>query len=197
MAISDLELNHDEDYRNLIKAVIETAIVDYTKLQHPLNRNKKYLNEGFLSAVEMFFDENYKFEAFTSIQSESPLTTKDMLSIMVNSTEVNMEKTKQYVIDESINYWWTKNFHDIKIPSKIIIYGKTWFIHNAQKQYIDYEKQHLYIPLKTNKADRIYFDLILQIILKEANIDLLPEDFQTLHKVFYLFLKVNNAFSTK
>lgn len=197
MAISDLELNHDEDYRQLIKAVIETAVVDYTKLQHPLNRNKKYLNEGFLSAVEMFFDENYRFEAFTSIQSESPLTTKDMLSIMVNSTEVNMEKTKQHVIDESINYWWTKNFHDIKIPSKIIIYGKTWFIHNSQKQHIDYKKQHLYIPLKNNKADRIYFDLILQVILTEANLDISKEDFKTLHKVFYLFLKVNNAFSTK
>jgi hypothetical protein len=197
MPISDLELNHDEDYRQLIKAVIETAIVDYTKLQHPLNRTKKYLDEGFLSAIDMFFDDSFTFESFTSIENESPLTTADMLCIMINSTEVDMIQTKQHVIDESINYWWTKNFHDIKIPSKIVVYGKTWFVHNAQKQHIDYDKNHLYLPLKSNKADRMFFDLVLQVILKEADINISKADFKKLHKVFYLFLKVNNAFSTK
>lgn len=197
MTISDLELNHDEDYRQLIKAVIETAIVDYTKLQHPLNRNKKYLDEGFLSAIEMFFDENFRFESFTSIENEIPLSTEDMLCIMVNSNEVNMKETRQHVIDESINYWWTKNFHDIKVPSKIVVYGKTWFVHNAQKQHIDYDKNQIYLPLKSNKADRVFFDCILKIILAEANLNISDKDFKKLHKIFYLFLKVNNAFATK
>ena len=29
------ELNHDEDYIRLIKAVVDSAITDYVKLAHP------------------------------------------------------------------------------------------------------------------------------------------------------------------
>ena len=197
MPISELDLDNDPDYRFLINAVIENAIVDYTKLQHPLNRNKKYLNEGFISSVQMFFDDEFTFDAFRSMESNEPLDIKDMLSIMTNSTDIDINKTKQFVIDESINYWWTKNFHDIKVPSKLIIYGKTWFVHNAQKDHIDFQKNRLYLPIKSNKADRIFFKLVLNIFLKEADITLSKKDFNQLHKIFYLFLKVNNAFSKK
>ena len=197
MPISELDLDNDPDYRFLINAVIENAIVDYTKLQHPLNRNKKYLNEGFISSVQMFFDDEFTFDAFRSMENNEPLNIKDMLSIMTNSTDIDIKKTKQFVIDESINYWWTKNFHDIKVPSKLIIYGKTWFVHNAQKEHIDFENNRFYLPIKNNKADRIFFKLILNVFLKEADITLSKKDFNQLHKIFYLFLKVNNAFSKK
>ena len=49
-----------------------------------------------------------------------------------------MERTKQFIIDDSVNYWWTKNFHDIKFPSKIIIAGKVWFVNNSQREHIDF-----------------------------------------------------------
>lgn len=197
MPISELDLDNDLDYRHLINAVVENAIVDYTKLQHPLNRNKKYLNEGFLSSVEMFFDDEFRFDAFRTMDGDEPLSIKDMLSIMTNSTDVDLNKTKQYVIDQSIDYWWNKNFHDVKLPSKLIIYGKTWFVHNSQKEFIDFNKNHFYLPIKNNKSDRIFFKLVLKVFLNEANIELSKEEFNSLHKIFYLFLKVNNAFSKK
>ena len=197
MSLSDVELDHDPDYIELVKAVITNAITDYTKLQHPLNRDKKYLEEGFLSAIEMFFDENFCFHAFTSFETGKNLKTKDLLSIMGNSTDVNMERTKQFIIDDSVNYWWTKNFHDIKFPSKIIIAGKVWFVNNSQREHIDFIKNKLYLPIKKTGSDRIFFKLILTIMLKESNIDLDEKDFMNFHKVFYLLLKVNNAFSTK
>jgi hypothetical protein len=197
MPISELDLDNDPDYRHLINAVVENAIVDYTKLQHPLNRNKKYLNEGFLSSVEMFFDDEFRFDAFRTMDGDEPLSIKDMLSIMTNSTDVDLNKTKQYVIDQSIDYWWNKSFHDVKLPSKLIIYGKTWFIHNSQKEFIDFNKNHFYLPIKNNKSDRIFFKLVLKVFLHEANIELTKQEFNSLHKIFYLFLKVNNAFSKK
>jgi hypothetical protein len=197
MSLSDIELNHDPDYKELVKAVINNAVTDYTKLQHPLNREKKYLKEGFLSAVEMFFDEKFSFHAFTSFETGKNLTTKDLLSIMGNSTDVNLDKTKDFIIKESINYWYDKNFHDIKIPSKIVIYGKVWFINNSQKNYIDFQKNKLYLPIKKIGSDRIFFNLVLKVMLAESNIVLSEEDFINFHKVFYLLLKVNNAFSTK
>lgn len=194
--LTDEELNHDPDYIRLIKGVIENAMTDYCKLQHPKNRNKKYLEEGFLSAIAMFFDEDFEFLAFTSFDDDSkPLKTKDLLSILLKTKKVSMNKAKQHVIDNSIEYWFNKNFNDIKIPSKITIAGKVYFIHNyAKEPFVDYEKNKIYLKIKEIGSDRFFLKLCLEIILKECSIDLNKERIELLFKYFYLFLKVNNAF---
>ncbi len=188
------ELNHDEDYIRLIKAVVDSAITDYVKLAHPKNRNKKYLQQCYLNAIAMFFEDDYKLESFTCLLEEQPLSTKELLSILISTPGVSMDKARQHVISESNKYWWEKNFNDITIPSSLSIYGKTYFTHNAANGYIDYNKNHIYVPLKKVGSDRLFFKLCLEIILNEVEITLDEDTFQKLHKVFYLFLKVNKAF---
>jgi len=188
------ELNHDEDYRRIIKAVITSAITDYTKLAHPKNRNKKYLQQSYLNSINMFFDDNYRFEAFTSLLTEEPLTTKDLIAILISNKGVSMEKARQHAIEESVRYWWEKNFHDIKIPPAINIYGTVYSVHTASTEHIDYKKNKIYLPIKRTGSDRAFFKLCLTIILKKSDIELSEEDFNAIHKVFYLFLKINDAF---
>lgn len=188
------ELDHDEDYKRIVKAVIDSSITDYVKLAHPKNRNKKYLEQTFLNAIEVFFDDSYKFEAFVSIVDQLPLSTKDLISIMISNSGVSMDKTRQHVINESIKYWWEKNFNDISIPSSINIFGKVYFIHNASTEHIDLDKNKIFLPIKKTGSDRIFFKLCLKVILIESGIQLEEETFNKLHKVFYLFLKINNAF---
>jgi hypothetical protein len=188
------ELDHDEDYKRIVKAVIDSSITDYVKLAHPKNRNKKYLEQTFLNAIEVFFDDSYKFEAFVSIVDQLPLSTKDLISIMISNSGVSMDKTRQHVINESIKYWWEKNFNDISIPSSINIFGKVYFIHNASTEHIDLDKNKIFLPIKKTGSDRIFFKLCLKVILIESGIELEEETFNKLHKVFYLFLKINNAF---
>ena len=188
------ELNHDEDYKRIIQAVINSGITDYTKLSHPKNRNKKYLQQSYLNSIDMFFDDNYRFEAFTSLLTEKPLATKDLIAILISNKGVSMKKTRQYAIEESIRYWWEKNFHDITIPASINIYGVVYSVHIASTEYIDYENNRLYLPIKKMGSDRIFFKLCLKVILKEAEIELEEEQFDKLQKVFYLFLKINDAF---
>ena len=192
--IDEEELNHDEDYKRIVKAVIDSSITDYVKLSHPKNRNKKYLEQTFLNSVSVFFDDSYTFEAFTSIVNQLPLTTKDLISIMISNSGVSMSKTRQHVVNESIRYWWEKNFNDISIPSSINIFGKVYFVHNASTEHIDLEKNKIFFPIKNTGSDRIFFKLCLKIILTESGISLEEETFNQLHKVFYLFLKINNAF---
>lgn len=192
--IDEEELDHDEDYKRIVKAVIESSITDYVKLAHPKNRNKKYLEQIFLNAIEVFFDDSYKFEAFVSIVDQLPLSTKDLISIMISSSGVSMDKARQHVINESIKYWWEKNFNDISIPSSINIFGKVYFIHNASTEHIDLDKNKIFLPIKKTGSDRIFFKLCLKVILIESGIELEEETFNRLHKVFYLFLKINNAF---
>ena len=193
--MDDFESDSNIDYKNLIKAVVENAVVDYVKLQHPKNRLKKYLKEAFQSAEQMFFDPEYTFEAFYSQDTQKYLNTKDLISIMIDSSNVSLEKTKQHVIDKSIEYWWEKNFHDFKVPSKFTLVGKVWHVHNAQLQKIDYENLRVYLPLKKAGVDRLYIKSVLSILLQELNIDLSESDFNNLYKFLYLFLKINDAFN--
>lgn len=185
----------ETDYKVLIKAVVDNAITDYVKLQHPKNRDKKYLKEGFLTSVDMFFDPDYRFLSFVSQETNANLTTEELLKIMIDSNKVSLQKTKDHIIKKSIDYWWEKSFHNLKVPSKVIIMGKVWFTHNAKVLKVNYKKNHIYLPIKNNGSDKLFYTAVLQIILSEIDLQILDEDFDNLLKAFYLFLKVNNAFS--
>lgn len=192
---------HDEyysldDYKKLIKAVIDNAISDYCKLQHPKNRNKKNLNEDFLTAVDLFFDPTFEFDSFTSEVNDGNLTTQEVLSIMLDSDSIDIHHAQKHVINKSIDYWWDKNFHDIKIPNSFVIAGKVWRTQNSPNNiYIDWQNQRLYLPLKKRGSDRVFFKQTLEILLKESEITLNEKDLDNFYKLFYLFLKVNDAFT--
>lgn len=194
--LTDEELNHDPDYIRLIRAVVENAMTDYCKLQHPKNRSKKYLEEGFLSSIAMFFDKEYKFLAFTSFNDDTkPLKTKELLSILLKSKNINMENARKHIINNSMDYWFDKNFNDIGIPSKVIIVGKVYFLHQYLKEpFVDFLTNKIYLNKTKIGADRSFFKICLEIILKESEIVLTEKEFNNLFKFFYLFLKVNEAF---
>lgn len=194
MALSELDLKHDDEYKSLIEAVIKAAKVDYIKLAHPARRNKKYLIHDYQTSIDMFFDDKFTFENFLSYESQEPLSLKELLIVMLGSSSVSLDKTKQHILDETIKYWWTKNFHDLKVPSKINILGKVYSVHNASKEFIDYDRNKLYLNIKKQNKDRIFIKLCLEIILKESDINLEEQQFQNLFKVLYLFLKINGAF---
>jgi hypothetical protein len=194
--LTDEELNHDPDYIRLIRAVVENAMTDYCKLQHPKNRSKKYLEEGFLSSIAMFFDQEYKFLAFTSFNDDTKsLKTKELLSILLKSKNINMENARKHIINNSMDYWFNKNFNDLKIPSKVIIVGKVYFLHQYSKEpFVDFSTNKIYLNKKEIGIDRSFFKICLEIILKESEINLTDKEFKKLFKFFYLFLKVNEAF---
>tara|TARA_Y100000592_G_C5475349_1_gene321966 strand:- start:3489 stop:4082 length:594 start_codon:yes stop_codon:yes gene_type:complete len=194
MAISELDLKHDDEYKSLLEAVVKAAKVDYIKLAHPARRNKKYLVHDYQTSIDMFFDKNFTFENFLSYETQEPLSLKELLIVMLGSASVSIDKTKQHILDETIKYWWTKNFHDLKVPNQINILGKVYSIHNASTSHIDYKTFKIYINLKKQNKDRDFINLCLQIILKESNINLEQEDFNKLFKILYLFLKINGAF---
>lgn len=194
MAISELDLKHDDEYKSLIEAVVKAAKVDYIKLAHPARRNKKYLIHDYQTSIDMFFNENFTFENFISYDSEEPLSLKELLIVMLGSSSVSVNKTKQHILDETIKYWWTKSFHDLKVPNQVNILGQVYSVHNASKEYIDYEQNKIYLSIKKENKDRIFIKLCLEIILKNIDINLEENQFKDLYKALYLFLKINGAF---
>jgi len=192
-----MKYDSSEDVKKIMRAVLEAAATDYIKLQHKKNRNKTFLEESFNNSVDLFFDDTYTFESFVDDEDDSiHLSTRDLLINILNTTQVNMEQIRNNIISDSIDYWWNKNFHDIKIPEKISISGKVYSIINSPKNhYIDYENNRIYCPVKKKGADRIYLKLCLKIILLESNINLSDSELDSLFKHFYLFLKINSAFN--
>jgi len=194
----DDDLEALEDYKTLVTAVINYSITSYVKMQHPLNRKRKPEQEDFLLTLDVFYDPEYRFEHFLNLETNESMSTLEMLSLMIGGAKASMKKAQDHVVQQSIDYWWEKNFHDITFPTEITLAGKVWrLIHSPKNQYIDWENLRIYCPLKGRSSDRLIFKSLLQIILKEIHLDLSEEDFLKLHKFFYLFLKVNNAFPKK
>jgi hypothetical protein len=191
------DIDPDDDYEKLLKVVLDAALVDFIKLQHPKNRNKKYLEEALDTSVELFFDPDFRFEYF--FHQDDPqrkYSLKEVLIKLLNTRRISMEKVKQHVVDESISYWWEKNFHDIKIPAKINLAGKVFYIVNSKQEQIDFENNKLYFASKKLGADRVFFKLCLKVLIVESGLDFTDEQLEYFYKYFYLFLKINDAFST-
>ena len=185
-----------EDYKKLIKAVIDYSVTSYIKLQHPLNRKRKSQREDFLTTLDIFYNPDYTFEYFVNLETNSKLTTQEMITFMLDGNKASMSNTQKHIVNESIDYWWSKNFHDIKVPEVFTITGKVWRIKNSPNNiFVDKENLRIYLPMKKKGADRLFFKLVFQITLEELNISLTEQDFESFHKFFYLLLKVNGAFN--
>jgi hypothetical protein len=190
----DLDYIIEEDYRRIVKAVFDSAMVDYTKLQHVKNRNKKFLQQSYLDVIAMFFNKNFIFEHFHSLEDGSTkLSFPDLLKYFLKKNKIDMEKIHTHIADHSMEYWWEKNFHDLQVPETISIAGVIWTIKNSPANpYIDYENKRIYCPTRRIGSDRVFFKLCLRLILKSAEITLTNEQMELFFKIFYLFLKINS-----
>lgn len=193
--LKDMDLA--DDYEKLLKVVLDAALVDFIKLQHPRNRTKKYLEEALDTSVELFFDPDFRFEYFFNQDDPNEkYSLKEALIRLLKTRNISMTKVKNHVVNESISYWWEKNFHDIKVPTKVNLAGKVFYIVNSKQERIDYENNKLYFACKKEAADRVFFKLCLKVLIKESNLDFTDEQLELFYKYFYLFLKINDAFPT-
>lgn len=189
-----------ENYRNIIRAVIENAMSDYIKLQHPANRKKKYLQESLIVATAMFFDKSFRFTIFTNSDG-SKMSLQDALEFSMGRTPSIQFKFINNLLKEMESYWWEKHFQNIKIPNDVSICGKLYFIKLKPETECntDYNNENLLIFLNKDDKfkDRKLINTILKIIVELNNINIEEEDFEKLSKSLYLLIKVNGGFLTE
>lgn len=189
----------EDDLKRLIKAVFESSLVDYIKLQHSKNRNKKFLEESFANSVDMFFDDSFRFEHFQDLETQTKnLSFLELMECFLNTKNIKIENVHEHIAKESINYWWDKNFHNLEVPTHITISGIVWTIVNSPSQaYIDHSNKRIYCPVKQIDSDKKFLTLCLRLICEAADLNIKDEDFEKLFKVFYLFLKINSPFKQR
>jgi hypothetical protein len=187
-----------KEYRAILKAIIDNAIVDYVKLQHPNNRKKKYLQNAYINSIALLFDDSFKFD-FSSQHSGDLLKLEEALTILMDGQLASINKTQQHVLDNTIDYWLNKHFQDLNIPKTINICGNVYFIRYSEVQiaYVDY-KNYLIVLIKNNKDnDRFFVNLAFDIILNKTNTTLKEINEIEIKKFLYLFLKMNGCFTSK
>lgn len=193
------DIASNKDYLKLIKAVLDSAAVDYVKLQHPKNRTKKSAKISYANSVAIFFNEEFRFEHFVHPLDETyHFSTKELLSALLSTNKIDLKPIQDELIEEAISYWWEKNFHDMSIPNTISLAGKVFtVVQTSEKPFINYQDNSIHCNKTKRGADRIFFQLCLDIILNETGIELSKKQKTDLFKLFYLFLKVNSAFQEK
>ena len=189
-----LDYFSEEDYRKIVKAIFDSAIVDYTKLQHSKNRNKKFLQQSFLDVTAMFFDTSFIFEHFLSLEDgKTKLSFEDLIKYYLKKNTINMNDIHDHVAQHSMDYWWEKNFHDLQVPATVTIAGIVWTVVNSPSNtYIDEINKRIYCPTRKIGSDREFFHICLKLILKSADIKLDDLQIESFFKLFYLFLKINS-----
>ncbi len=188
-----------EDCKTLIKAVIENAMSDYIKLQHPANRKKKYLQESLIVATAMFFDKSFRFTIFFNSDG-TKMSLQDALEYSIGYSSVASVKFINNLLKEMETYWWEKHFQNIKIPNDVSICGRLFFIKQyAEQQSKEYDNDKLLIFLNKNdkNKDRVFINTSLRIIVDLNEIEISEDDFDKLSKSIYLFIKVNGGFLTE
>ena len=64
----------------------------------------------------MFFNDDFRFMHFKN-DDESNMSLNNLLSASINNLPASNYLMRKYLIDESIRYWWEKNFYNLIVPS--------------------------------------------------------------------------------
>jgi len=188
-----------ENYKSLIKAVIENAMSDYVKLQHPANRRKKYLQESLIVASAMFFDSSFRFTIFVN-NDGSKMSIQDALFFSMNFPTNSYNKFINNLLNDMELYWYDKHFQNIKIPNEVSICGRLYFINlieNLNNTICDKEKLLISLDKNNRAKDREFINSCLKIIVDTNEIKISKDDFKKLSKALYLFIKINGGFTTE
>lgn len=194
-------MNIDEqDYKKLLRNILMHAMDDYVKLQHPKNRRKKYLREAFSTAVDMFFDSEYRMLHLQKGDGTF-MSLKDFLGEIMANQNLDIENIKQHVIDESRSFWETKMLSTVYIPDNVVFDGHVYAIlkdEDSEDPEIDFQNKTIKInPDSDNTENQENFIICLvKIILYHEDIALSQQKITSIGKGIFKLLRMNACFIT-
>ncbi len=185
----------ERDYIKLLTAVLKGGMDDYIKLQHPKYRKKKYLQEAFDCAVDMFFSKDFSFLYFKNEEGEH-MTIQDMLKRIMKTNKVEMQKMKDHLIKESREYWEDKLINTLYIPESLIYNGHVYkILHTEEDSSIDYEEKTIYVNKKPDSENQIDFFLkAIEVSFYHEEIKVKKSDLEKISKTLFSLLRLNGCF---
>lgn len=187
-----------DDYKRLLEAILRQAIDDYIKLQHPKYRTKKYLDEAFQSAVDLFFDSKFRL---LSVKNEDgkDMSLKDMLRSMTELDKFSVQKLKQYVIDEARKFWENKTINTIQIPDTVIVDGHVYSVFSAEEDdpYIDFDEHLIFVDKHSEKSENqeAFMKQLLEIAAYHEELQISKVNLEKLGRIMFRIMRMNSCFT--
>jgi hypothetical protein len=186
-----------EDYTTLLHAILRQAIDDYIKLQHPRYRRKKYLQEAFDNAVDMFFDKEFKM-LYLHDDSGGGMSLKTFLVTLMNDDRIDILKIKDHVINEARAFWETKLVNTLYIPDSFVYDGHVYSIvhHDDPDPRIDFETKFIYVNKDSENTDNqeSFIQAVLLVVFYHEDITLAGTKTSQIGKAIFKMLRMNSCF---
>ena len=195
--MADDERLDPEDYKTLLNAVLRQAIDDYIKLQHPKFRNKKYLKEAFTSAVELFFDKEYRF-LYLKNEYDEDLNLKDLIAHLLNDNRSDLTLLQNHVIEEARVFWETKLIRTIYLPDNFIYGGHVYAVHHtdSQEASIDYNKKIITLNKRNDsESEQEFIELAIGVCMHHEKKNMSQKEIEEIAKIVFRMLKINSCFT--
>lgn len=185
-----------EDYQKLMSAVLRQAIDDYVKLQHPKHRQRKYEKEAFITAVDLFWDEEY---LLAILDDESKFHTLKTLCMAASGREnIEIKNLRQAIVAQSKEYWKNKAMNTITIPEQITVAGHVYSVvdnSNEIEFYIDYDNKLIGLDLESDSAQQTFMKAVVDLTCYHDEIKTSAVARSQLSKALFQMFKVNNCFT--
>jgi hypothetical protein len=186
------------DYKMLLNAILRQAMDDYVKLQHPKFRKKKYMQEAFNSAVDMFFDSEFRLLHVKNDNGEF-MSLKDMVSSILDDDRLQMEKMKEHLVVEARSFWETKMVNTIYIPDSFIYDGHVYSIEHSEEEDIEIDFDLKTITLnkniKNSENQQRFVESTVKVVCYHEDLAISQANLDKIGKGIFKMLRINSCFS--
>lgn len=195
----ELDFGSNElDLRRLMRAILDQAIDDYVKLQHPTSRKKKYMQEAFESSVNMFFDETYTF-MYLCDDDDDPMDFSEFIHKLMDDDRVEARKIRDHVVTLAKTFWDNKLVNTISIPSTVQYEGHVYQVRHtetAREFGVDFDNKIISInkSLRTTENQENFLLLCLKVVCFHEDIKIPLASLNKLSSSVFKLLKMNSCF---
>jgi len=187
------------DRKILLNAVLKQAMDDYIKLQHPKFRKKKYMQEAFDSAVEMFFDSSFAFMHLKDENMDS-ISLKEMISQLMNDDRIDLNDIKEHVISEARTFWEVKLVRTLYIPDSFIFDGHVYSVYHTddnEDSMIDFDQKTITVnkDVSNSENQQFFMKLCIQVISHHEEYIMPSATLDKLGNSLFKMLRMNSCFT--
>lgn len=187
-----------QDLKRLMHAILKQAMDDYIKLQHPITRKKKYMQEAFDSAVEMFFDSEYSF-MYVKDEEDNMMSLKDLVYELMGDDRVQVDKIKDHVINSARTFWENKFINTIDIPDSLVFDGHVYSVYHTDdndEANIDFKNKILTINKDSScsESQQQFIQMCMKIICYHEEYKISASVIDKLGNSVFKLMKMNSCF---
>lgn len=185
-------------YETLAQKVFMSALQDVVRLQHPKARRSRELREAYSSAVDMIFDDSFRFHDKWLNEEEEPMSLSDFVKVASGRGNVDLDKLRMFVTEAAESYWQKEDLCPVKIPLFLNIDSHVYHVLVAEvaEPTVEEETMTIWIPVQQSpKLAEDFLILTTELLLATQETQTCPKaQAKQLGKSLFRLLRNNDCF---